>query len=55
MRNRAKRIVRSATTNGRKLTAAEETHNAHLHQLLDPYLDQVVVQHPSICNCFRPV
>jgi hypothetical protein len=54
MRNRMKR-TRRWTTNGSKLTAAEETHNTHLHVLLDPYLDQVVVQDPNTCNCFRPV
>jgi hypothetical protein len=47
------RIGRKTANQSYPTTAAEETHKTHLKTLFDPYLDHVVVQHPSTCRCFR--
>ena len=53
MKGMTLRIGRKTANESYPTTAAEETHKTHLKALLDPYLEHVVVQSPSACQCFR--
>jgi hypothetical protein len=53
MKGMTRRIGHRAANDRYPTTAVEETHKTHLKALLDPYLEHVVVQNPSTCQCFR--